>query len=88
MKIHRGISLDGIPPDVIKILPLKTKECLLLLIQKYFTSFYPFDWNKQIWHAVAKPGHCYTNSDLHRIAIAQMFCRIFYNNIESRLASW
>ena len=87
-KIHQGVSLDGIPPEVIKIMPLKMKECLLLLIQNKFTSFYPFDWNKQILHAVAKPGHSYTNPDLRGIAIAQMFCRIFDNIIECRLASW
>ena len=86
--ICRGISFDGLPPEILHIFPLALKEVLLLLMQRVFFGKYPKDWNKQMLHAVTKHGHTYNHPQLRGIAIAPLLCRLNDTIMDNRFRCW
>ena len=88
MQIGTGVSLDGIPPSVAKILPRNIKENILELTNRVFRGLYPGEWSKQILHSMKKDGHTPGNPKLRGIAIGLFLCRIYDIMIDNRFCSW
>ena len=53
-KVGSGISLDGIPSSVIKMLPPPFLNYVFQLPQRVFLGEYPEQWEKQILNAITK----------------------------------
>ena len=87
-KIGNGVSMDGIPPSITKILPYSMKEVILTLLQRVFFYTYPSEWSKQILHSIKKDGHSPTCPKLRGIAIAPLLCRLYDIIIDIRFTSW
>ena len=86
--IRRGISFDGLPPNILRIIPYDLKEIILILIQNIFFTEYPKDWNVQLLHAITKPGHTYKNPQLRGIAVAPLLCRVYDVILDNRFRNW
>ena len=86
--IGTGVSIDGIPPDIAKVLPNQTKALILNLMNNIFAGAYPDEWCKQILHSIKKDGHSSKNPKLRGIAIAPFLCRIYDIIIDVRFTSW
>ena len=87
-KVGSGVSLDGIPSSVIKMLPPVFLNCLLQLMQRVFVGEYPLQWKKQILNAVAKVGHTSKNPQLRGIGIAPMLARVYDIILDQRFNKW
>ena len=87
-QIGKGVSLDGIPPAIAKILPLNIKENILILLNRVFHGPYPEEWSKQILHSIKKDGHTPGNPKLRGIAIGPLLCRLYDIIIDIRFCSW
>ena len=88
LKIGTGVSLDGLPPDVAKILPASMKEVILQLLIEVFFNEYPSEWSKQILHALKKDGHTPADPKLRGIAIGLLLCRLYDIIIDERFRAW
>ena len=88
MQMGTGVSLDGIPPSISKILPRNIKENMLDLMNRVFHGPYPEEWSKQILHSIKKDGHTPGNPKLRGIAIAPFLCRTYDIMIDVRFCSW
>ena len=86
--IRRGASFDGLPPDILLLLPPSLKEVLLKLIQQIFFNNYPSDWNTQLLHAITKFGHTFNNPQLRGIAVAPLLCRVYDTIMDNRFMKW
>ena len=86
--IGTGVSLDGIPPAIAKVLPQPLKEMILDLVNQIFFGQYPDEWCKQILHAIKKDGHSPRNPKLRGIAIAPFLCRVYDITIDVRFLTW
>ena len=88
LKIGSGVSLDGIPPKIASFLPQSMKVVILQLIHNVFFDSYPFEWRKQILHALKKDGHTFKDPKLRGIAIAPFLCRLYDIIIDIRFCAW
>ena len=86
--IKRGVSFDGLPPQVLLFLPPALKEVILILMQTVFCGDYPREWRLQILHALTKHGHTYENPQLRGIAVAALFCRVYDTILDNRFILW
>ena len=50
--VNKGVSNDGLSPEILNSIPNSLKEILLSNIQKIFFTKYPNDWNLQILHTL------------------------------------
>ena len=87
-RLGKGVSLDGIPPSIVNILPMSMKEVILSMIQRVFFGQYPDEWTKQILHSLKKDGHTPSDPKLRGIAIAPLLCRLYDIIIDERFCSW
>lgn len=86
--IGSGVSIDGIPPGIAKILPESFRMKILDLMNRIFTGSYPDEWCKQILHSIKKDGHTSKTPKLRGIAIAPFLCRIYDIIVDVRFMSW
>ena len=86
--VKRGVSFDGLPPDVLMLLPPTLKNVILALIQTVFFGDYPREWRLQILHALTKPGHTYEVPQLRGIAVAPLLCRVYDTILDNRFIMW
>ena len=82
-KIGNGVGNDGIPADIITLLPQSLKELILELIKNVFHYDYPYEWSKQILHSIQKK---YPKS--RGIAVATSLCRIYDAILNERFLAW
>ena len=75
--VRRGASFDGLPPDILRLLPPSLKKVLLIFMQHIFSKNYPKEWNTQLLHALTKSGHTFNNPHLHGIAVAPLMCKVY-----------
>ena len=85
---RRGASFDGLPPEILSLIPPSLKEILLMLINQIFFSNYPSEWNTQLLHAITKSGHTFNNPQLRGIAIAPLLCRVYDSIMDNRFVKW
>lgn len=88
LKIGTGVSLDGLPTDIAKILPTEMKEVILQLVINVFFNDYPSEWSKQILHSLKKEGHTSADPKLRGIAIGTLLCRLYDIIIDERFRAW
>jgi hypothetical protein len=88
LKIGTGVSLDGLPPDIAKILPKSMKEVILQLLIDVFFNEYPSEWSKQLLHSLKKDGHTPADPKLRGIAIGLLLCRLYDIMIDERFRAW
>ena len=86
--IGTGVSLDGIPPAIAKVLPQSLKEAILDLLNRVFFGQYPDEWCKQILHSIKKDGHSPKCPKLRGIAIAPFLCRVYDITMDVRFLTW
>ena len=84
----KGVSFDGLPPNILNIIPDSMKNIILKLMQNVFLGRYPKSWEKQILHAIPKDGHSRKDPEVRGIAIPPLFCKIYDAIIAQRFAKW
>ena len=87
-KVGSGISLDGIPSSVIKMLPPPFLTVVLQLLQRVFLGEYPEQWEKQILNAVSKSGHTLKKPQLRGIGVAPVLGRTYDIMLDQRFLTW
>ena len=87
-RIGSGVSLDGLPPKVVQILPTSMKEVIVHLIQRVFFGEYPNEWTKQVLNSLKKDGHTPEDPKLRGIAIGLLLCRLYDIIIDERFRTW
>ena len=86
--IGKGVALDGLPGDVIKMLPPEVVDIISVLMKKVFLGQYPKEWEKQILHVLPKPGHTVKSPKLHGISVAPVFARLYDGIMQNRFSNW
>ena len=86
--IGKGVALDGLPGDVIKMLPPEVVDMISVLMKKVFLGQYPKEWEKQILHALPKPGHTVKSPKLRGISVAPVFARLYDGIMQNRFSNW
>ena len=85
----KGVSFDGLPPEILQLIPDRMKEIILqLIIINVFYGDYPTTWEKQILHAIPKDEHTTKNPKMRGIAIPPLLCMIYDSIITQRFSKW
>ena len=87
-KVGNGSGIDGIPANIIKIMPPCILDNILALLQRTFMGSYPKLWEKQLLNAIPKTGHTSKEPKLRGVAIAPMFARIYDAILNARFQEW
>ena len=82
--IGTGTSLDGLAPDISKILPLSMRRVILQLFQQIFITEYPKQWQEQLLFPHPKSGHTTSDPKLRGIAIGPLLSRMYDSIIPDR----
>ena len=83
----KGVSFDGLPPEILQLLPNQLKEVILKLIVNVFFGDHPTTWEKQILHSIPKDEHTTKVHKLRGIAIPPL-CKIYDSIITQRFRKW
>ena len=86
--IGKGTSLDGISPEILKILPLSIRKILCYLYNKVFDDKYPRNWQQQLLFPYPKKGHKLSEPKLRGIAIAPSLSRVYDKILNRRFCKW
>lgn len=86
--IGNGIGMDGLPPELAKILPKSIQEVMLSLFQNIFTGKYPEMWENQLLFPAKKKGHSANNPKLRGIALSTILSRVYDDIIDQRFGMW
>ena len=76
-KLGKGCGLDGIPADIVQILPTKMRNTIFTLLKNTFDGEYPGSWSIQILNAHPKDGHTSDTPKLRGISMAQILARLY-----------
>ena len=87
-RLGSGTGLDGINPDVMRVIPNKLKDCILLLYNKTYGYGYPQSWEKQLLFPSTKKGHTLKEPKLRGIAIGPILGRLYDIIIDTRFLEW
>ena len=87
-EIGTGTSLDGIAPDVLKIIPTSLRRHILDLFNKIFSTSYPEAWHDQLLFPYPKKGHKVSNPQLRGIAIGALLSRVYDKILNKRFLTW
>ena len=87
-KLGKDTGMDGIPANVLRMMPLGILNNLLSLIRKTFIDNYPKSWKRHILNAIPKPGHTPKNPKLRGIAVAPLFARVYDCILNRRFGEW
>ena len=83
-----GTSLDGLSPDILKILPPSMINLILCFMKSCFRTKYPDIWKSQLLFPHPKKGHTSTEPKLRGIPIAPLISRIYDIILNSRFCKW
>ena len=86
--IGTGISIDGISPEILKIMTPNMKFVILRLMNLVFKSTYPISWQKQLLFPVTKKGHTVKTPKLRGIAVGPALSRIYDSILDARFCQW
>ena len=87
-EIGTGTGLDGIAPDVLKIIPMSMRLLIHQLFNKIYSSTYPTNWQDQLLLPHPKKGHEPANPQLRGIAIGILLSRIYDKILNKRFKDW
>ena len=83
-----GTSLDGLSPDILKILPSSMINLILYFMKSCFATKYPENWKSQLLLPHPKKEHTSTKPKLRGIAIAPLLSRIYDSVLNTRVCKW
>ena len=88
IRLKKGSSMDGIPPEIIKVLP----HSMLLVVKKLFNGVfsiaYPDAWRTQILLPTPKKGHTTSEPKLRGVAVGPALSRAYDVIMDSRFCKW
>lgn len=87
-KLGSGCGLDGIPADVMRLMPPSIKDNIQTLIENTFMGDYPEMWKNQILNALPKDGHTSETPKLRGISIAPILARLYDCILARRFKLW
>ena len=87
-KLGSGVSIDGISPDIFKILPNNMRQLIAHLMTAIFNSTYPESWRSQLLLPFPKKGHTITDPKLRGIGIGPGLSRIYDIMINQKFCNW
>ena len=87
-EIGTGTSLDGLAPDILKVIPMSLRMLILQLFNMVFTSTYPTIWRDQLLLPHSKKGHCPAEPKLRGIGIGALLSRIYDKILNKRFLTW
>ena len=87
-KLGKGCGLDGIPANIVQILPSKMRNVVFTLLKNTFDGEYPRSWTKQILNAHPKDGHTSDTPKLRGTSLAEIFARLYDIIITNRFRKW
>ena len=87
-EIGTGTGLDGIAPDVLKIIPVSLRELIHQLFNQVFNSTYPTHWQDQLLLPHPKKGHKPADPQLRGIAIGALLSRVYDKVVNKRFKEW
>ena len=71
------VRLDGIPSNVLQLMPRCIRNNILTLLQRSFVDTYPKQWEKLLLKVIAKSGHTSQSPKLRGVAIAPILARLY-----------
>ena len=87
-EIGTGTSLDGLAPDILKVIPMSLRMLILQLFNMVFSSTYPTVWRDQLLLPHSKKGHCPAEPKLRGIGIGALLSRIYDKILNKRFLTW
>ena len=87
-EIGTGTGLDGIAPDILKIIPASMRSLIHQLFNKIYSSDYPTHWQDQLLFPHPKKGHKPTTPQLRGIAIGALLSRVYDKILTKRFKDW
>ena len=88
IRLGSGTGLDGIDPGIMKVVPNKLKDCILLLYNIIYGNGYPQSWEKQLLFPSTKKGHTLKDPKLRGIAIGPVLGRLYDVIMDTRFNEW
>ena len=87
-EIGTGTGLDGIAPDILKIIPLSMRLLIHQLFNRIYSSTYPTHWQDQLLFPHPKKGHKPATPQLRGIAIGALLSRVYDKIMTKRFKDW
>ena len=87
-EIGSGTGLDGIAPDVLKIIPISMRLLIHQLFNRVYSATYPTHWQDQLLFPHPKKGHEVANPQLRGIAIGVLLSRVYDKILNKRFKDW
>ena len=87
-EIGTGTGLDGIAPDILKIVPTSLRSLIHLLYNRVFSDRYPIQWQNQLLFPHPKKGHKPADPQLRGIAIGALLSRLYDKILNKRFKNW
>ena len=86
--VGKGVGIDGLTEEVIRMMRPDTVDLILSLMKNVFSGAYPKEWEKQILHALPKPGHLPVSPALRGISVAIIMARLYDSILQGRFRTW
>ena len=87
-KIGSDTGLDGIPSNVLQLMPRCIRNNILTLLQRIFVDTYPKQWENLVLKAIAKSGHTSQSPKLRGVAIAPILARLYDFILDQKFHNW
>ena len=87
-EIGTGTGLDGIAPDILKIIPMSMRILIQQLFNSIYSSTYPTHWQDQLLLPHPKKGHEPANPQLRGIGIGALLSRVYDKILNKRFKEW
>ncbi len=87
-EIGTGVGIDGINPDISKILPYRFKLTLVKLLCRIHGQRYPDKWKNQVLFSITKKGHSREDPKLRGIAISSLIPKMYDIILNNRFNLW
>ena len=87
-EIGTGTGLDGIAPEVLKIIPTSMRLLVQQLFNQVYSSSYPIHWQDQLLLPHPKKGHMPANPQLRGVAIGALLSRVYDKILNKRFKDW
>ena len=87
-EIGTGTGLDGIAPDILKIVPMSMRLLIHELFNRIYSSAYPTHWQDQLLFPHPKKGHKPATPQLRGIAIGALLSRVYDKILTKRFKDW
>ena len=87
-KMKRGKGIDGIPPQVMSLVPEGLLNMVRMLYNGIFGNYQPKQWNSQLLLSFPKKGHTFQNPSMRGIGIGVLLSRLYDVIMDNRFRNW